>query len=113
MQRTIQGMVCYIQRTLSPTRPFNIRRKLLTSYTVVGLSRRNTAENRRPGGPRAPPEDEIHGLMTQEPVLNGDTYGLDRQKTVTNGTNGRLFTEDELASAMTQSTLKPSLGERG
>ena len=45
------------------------------------------------------------GLEFSKTVTNGDVYGLDTQKTVT---NGRLFTEDELTEAMTQSTLKPS-----
>ncbi|KAL6720450.1 hypothetical protein ACLMJK_002373 [Lecanora helva] len=83
--------------------------------TNVGLSRKNTAENRRPGGPWAPPENDMTDLEAQKTVVNGvngDTYGLDKEKTITNGTNGRLFTEDELASAMTRSTLKPSRRER-
>ncbi|KAM0798878.1 hypothetical protein BDR22DRAFT_890996 [Usnea florida] len=69
----------------------------------VGLSRQHTAENRRPR-----PYDEntdMAGLDFSKTVTNGDVYGLDTQKTFT---NGRLFTEDELANAMTQSTLKPS-----
>ena len=70
---------------------------------VVGLSRRCTAEDRRPR------TDEnttaMAGLEFSKTATNEDIYGLGPQKTVT---NGRLFTEDELAEAMTQSTLKPS-----
>ena len=70
---------------------------------VVGLSRQHTAENRRPRTNDNTPD--MTGLAFSKTVTNGDVYGLDAQKTVT---NGRLFTEDELAKAMTQSTLKPS-----
>ena len=80
----------------------------------VGLSRQHTAENRRPGGPRIP-DNEMKGLDPQQTMTDGDPYGLDTQKTITNGmngANGRLFSEDELATAMTQSTLKPSRRER-
>ena len=45
------------------------------------------------------------GLDISKTATNSDAYGLDTQMTIT---NGRLFTEDELAEAMTQSTLKPS-----
>ncbi|KAL9133619.1 MAG: hypothetical protein Q9175_005200 [Cornicularia normoerica] len=69
----------------------------------VGLSRQHTAENRRPRTNDNTPD--MTGLAFSKTVTNGDVYGLDAQKTVT---NGRLFTEDELAKAMTQSTLKPS-----
>lgn len=44
--------------------------------------------------------------------IKDDTYGLDAQKTITNGQNERIFTEEELSNAMTQSTLKPSQRER-
>lgn len=69
----------------------------------VGLSRQHTAENRRP----RPNDDntDMAGLDFSKTVTNGDVYGLDTQRTFT---NGRLFTEDELANAMSQSTLKPS-----
>ena len=50
-------------------------------------------------------------LESQTTPLNTDPYHLDTQKTITNGTNGRLFTEAELTSAMAQSTLKPSRRE--
>ena len=45
-------------------------------------------------------------------VPKGDVDVLDSQTMITSDTNGRLFTEDELAKAMTQSTLKPSQVER-
>lgn len=70
---------------------------------VVGLSRQHTAENRRPRTDGN--TTDMAGLEFSKTVTNGDVYGLETQKTVT---NGRLFTEDELAKAMTQSTLKPS-----
>ena len=58
--------------------------RLLTGcFLLVGLSRKNTHE--------------------EASVERGDD--LMATKTVT---NGRLFTEDELANAMTQSTLKPT-----
>ncbi len=69
----------------------------------MGLSRQHTAESRRPRT-----DDNttgMAGLEFSKTVTNGDIYGLDTQRTVT---NGRLFTEDELAEAMTQSTLRPS-----
>ncbi len=69
-------------------------------------------ENRRPGGPMVP-ENEMNGLEKDHSAMNGDTYDLDKQKTITNGLDGQFFTEDELATAMTQSTLKPSRKERG
>ena len=68
---------------------------------AVGLSRQHTAENRRP---RTKDTDKS-ALNGQKTVTNGDPYGLDPQKTIT---NERLFTEDELANAMSQSTLKAS-----
>lgn len=71
----------------------------------MGLSRQHTAENRRP----RIVDREMAGLDPQKTVMNGDPYALDAQKTIT---NGKLFTEDELANAMTQSTLKPSRRER-
>lgn len=70
----------------------------------VGLSRQHTAENRRP----RTRETHASALHTQQTVTNGDPYGLDPQKTIT---NGRLFTEEELANAMSQSTLKTSRRE--
>ena len=73
----------------------------------MGLSRQHTAENRRPGGPRLP-ANEMNGLEPQKTVTDNDPYGLDTQKTISDSTNGRLFSEDELANAMTQSTLKHS-----
>lgn len=74
---------------------------------IVGLSRQHTAENRRP---RTDDNDtDMAGLEFSKTVTNGNVYGLDTQKTVT---NGRLFTEDELAKAMTQSTLKASRPRR-
>lgn len=90
-----------------------VRRKIgITGITLadkwmgaVGLSRQHTAENRRP----RTAENEMNGLETQKTVTNGDTYGLQSQKTLT---NGRLFTEDELANAMSQSTIKTSRRER-
>lgn len=50
------------------------------------------------------------GLETQRTVTNGNAYGygLDANGTITNRTNGRLFSADELATAMSQSTLKSS-----
>lgn len=84
---------------------------LTSSFTAVGLSRQHTAENRRPGGPKVTENGTI-SEKTRKTVDNDDFYGLDSQKTITNGTNGRLFTEDELANAMKQSTLKPSQMER-
>lgn len=51
------------------------------------------------------------GLETQRTVTTGNAYGLDANGTITNGTNGRLFSADELATAMSQSTLKPSRRE--
>lgn len=72
---------------------------------VVGLSRQHTAENRRPRTDDNTTTD-MAVLEVSKTFTNGDVYGLDKQKTITNG--GPLFTEDELAKAMTQSTLKPS-----
>lgn len=69
----------------------------------MGLSRQHTAENRRPRTDDT--TTDMAGLQFSKTVTNGDVYGLDTQKTVT---NGRLFTDDELAKAMTRSTLKPS-----
>ena len=71
---------------------------------VVGLSRQHTAEDRKP---RAADDGttDMAGLEFSKTATNGDIYGLGTQKTIT---NGPLFTEDELAEAMTQSTLKPS-----
>lgn len=69
----------------------------------MGLSRKQTAENRKPR--TADNATDMTGLEMVKTVTNGDPYGLDIQKTLT---NGRLFTEDELADAMTQSTLRPS-----
>lgn len=71
---------------------------------VVGLSRQHTAEDRRP---RIDDNTtDMAGLEFSKTVTNEDIYGLGTQETLT---NGRLFTEDELAEAMTQSTLKPSI----
>lgn len=76
---------------------------------LVGLSRPHTAERRRPPG--AADEVEVNSLKMSRTVTNMNGYtnegmeGLEEQQTIT---NGRLFTEDELANAMTQSTLKPS-----
>ena len=71
---------------------------------VVGLSRQHTAEDRRPRTDDDSTTD-MAGLEFSKTATNGDIYGLGTQKTIT---NGPLFTEDELAEAMTQSTLKPS-----
>lgn len=76
--------------------------ELTSSLVVVGLSRQHTAENRRPTDDNS---THMAGLEFSKTITNGDFYGLDTQNTLT---NGRLFTEDELAKAMTQSTLKPS-----
>ena len=86
---------------------------------AVGLSRQHTAENRRPrtkdkdmAGPdtqKTVTNRDPYGLDPQKPITNRDLYDLDPQKTIT---NGRLFTEEELASAMSQSTLKASRRER-
>ena len=73
---------------------------------VVGLSRQHTAEDRRPRTQDG--TIEMADLEISKTATNRDFYGLGTQKTVT---NGRLFTEDELAEAMTQSTLKPSKQE--
>ena len=70
---------------------------------IVGLSRQHTAEDRRPRTDDN--TTDMSGLELSKTATNGDIYGLGTQKTIT---NGRLFTEDELAEAMTQSTLKPS-----
>lgn len=78
----------------------------LTTSLVVGLSRQHTAENRRPKTDDNSTDMAV--LEVSKTFTNGDVYGLDKQKTITNGPNGPLFTEDELAKAMTQSTLKPS-----
>jgi len=51
----------------------------------------------------------MNGLEAQKTVINGDIYGLQTQKTLT---NGRLFTEDELANALSQSTIKASRRDR-
>lgn len=85
----------------------------------MGLSRQHTAENRRPrtkdkdiAGPdtqKAVTNGDPYGLGSQKPITKRDPYDLDPQKTIT---NGRLFTEEELASAMSQSTLKVSRTER-
>ncbi|KAK4694476.1 hypothetical protein P7C71_g3114, partial [Lecanoromycetidae sp. Uapishka_2] len=71
----------------------------------VGLSRQHTAENRRP----RTAESQIIGFETRKTVTSGDTYGLQSQKTIT---NGQMFTEDELANAMSQSTIKASTRDR-
>ena len=88
---------------------------------AVGLSRQHTAEDRRP---KAKDKDmNIAGPETQKTFTNGDQFRLDPQKTITEKdpydldaqktvTNGRPFTEEELASAMSQSTLKGSRRER-
>ena len=73
------------------------------TLVVVGLSRQHTAENRRPRTDDNTTDMAV--LEVSKTFTNGDVYGLDKQKTIT---NGPLFTEDELAKAMTQSTLKPS-----
>lgn len=72
---------------------------------AVGLSRQHTAENQRP----RTAESQMVGIEAQKTITNGDTYGLQTQKTLT---NGRLFTEDELANAMSQSTINVSKRER-
>ena len=77
---------------------------LLSLRVPVGLSRQHTAENRRP----RTKDTDTSALHAQQTVTNGDPYGLDPQKTIT---NGRLFTEEELANAMSQSTLKASRRE--
>ena len=69
----------------------------------MGLSRQHTAENQRPRVDNG--LTDMAGLEFSKTVTNGDGYGLDTQRTVT---TGRLFSEDELAKAMTQNTLKPS-----
>ena len=75
---------------------------------IVGLSRQHTAENRRP---RTDVDaTDMAGLEFSKTVTNGDVYGFDTQNTIT---NGRLFTEDELAKAMTQSSLKASRPRQG
>lgn len=51
----------------------------------------------------------MNGLGAQKTVTNGDTYGLSTQKTLT---NGQFFTEDELANALSQSTIKASRRDR-
>lgn len=71
---------------------------------IVGLSRQHTAEDRRPRIDDT--TTDMAGLEFSKTVTNGDIYGLGTQETLT---SGRLFTEDELAEAMTQSTLKPSI----
>ncbi|KAL9640607.1 MAG: hypothetical protein Q9164_000163 [Protoblastenia rupestris] len=84
----------------------------------VGLTRQSTAS---PKPPPPPPKDDVfqmNGLRRQKTIKNGymdsdqDGYKglqpLDTQRTIT---NGQLFTADELASAMSQSTLKASTRE--
>ena len=75
---------------------------------VVGLSRQHTTEDRRPRTDDDGATD-MASLECSKTATNGDIYGLGTQKTIT---NGPLFTADELAEAMTQSTLKPS-GRQG
>ena len=91
-------MVCFHSRYFKDA-------SLLSLRVPVGLSRQHTAENRRP----RTKDTDTSALHTQHTVTNGDPYGLDPQKTIT---NGRLFTEEELSNAMSQSTLKASRRER-
>ena len=82
---------------------------------IVGLSRQRTADE----PPPPPPKDDymdMSGLEAQKTITNGHTNGhaigmqpLDTQRTFT---NGQLFTADELANALSVSTLKPSKRER-
>lgn len=94
------GMDLYV---LSEGRQVGQLDGLTICFVVVGLSRQQTAEHRRPrtNGHTT----DMDSLDFSKTVTNGDVIGLDIQKTVM---NGRLFTEDDLAKAMTQSTLKPS-----
>ena len=87
-------MVCLQSRCFKYASSLSLR-------VPVGLSRQHTAENRRP----RTKDTDRSALNGQKTVTNGDPYGLDPQRTIT---NERLFTEEELANAMSQSTLKAS-----
>ena len=94
----------------------------LTGNDTVGLSRQHTKEHRptkrsrHVDEPADPTGDTMESLSTQKTVtatsgfLGGHSDELDQQRTIT---NGALFTEEELANALTASTLKPSRRERG
>ncbi|MCJ1277076.1 hypothetical protein MMC21_004885 [Puttea exsequens] len=73
----------------------------------VGLSRQQTAENKRSRtAEQLPPVgDKMEGLESQKKMTNGDTHGLAAQKTIT---NGRPFTEDDLVHAFSYTTMKAS-----
>lgn len=91
----------------------------LTWLSLVGLSRSHTRDA-RPGPAKDGADDipdDMAGLSTHKTATNGNGNGylngfteeLDNQRTVT---QGRLFTEEELANALTASTLRPSRRER-
>ena len=86
---------------------------------TVGLSRQHTADK----PPTPPPKDnflDTSGLappntITNDPpngYMNGHVTGTQSLNTMRTFTNGQLFTADELANAMSQSTLTPSRKER-
>jgi len=50
--------------------------------------------------------------MTVMQGTNGVNGGMEELENQTTVTNGRPFTEEELATALTQSTLRPSKRER-
>ncbi|KAL9127512.1 MAG: hypothetical protein Q9217_003622 [Psora testacea] len=84
----------------------------------IGLLKPQTVELRPPPPPPKDSYTERDGPGMQKSVTSRDIDGgqgghsglqsLDTQRTIT---NGQLFTADELANAMSQSTLKPSRRE--
>ena len=91
---------------------------------VVGLSRQHTAEHRPPPAkaPTGGGERDLGDLALSKTVTsthgyaNGSGLGggeeLENQATVTQPAQGKLFTEDELAQAMSQSTIKANRTSR-
>ncbi|KAG8528887.1 uncharacterized protein KY384_006576 [Bacidia gigantensis] len=81
----------------------------------VGLSRQHTRDSRVPPPRRKENDHQMDGLKPERTAIEGHVNGevklepLDTQKTIT---NGHLFTEDELAKAMSSSTLKSSRRDR-
>ena len=77
--------------------------------TLVGISRQQTREDRPPAPPPKDDEPFMNGLELQKTMTQGQMNGGTRLQPLNNHetvTDGRLFTEDELAQAMSQSSLK-------
>ena len=80
---------------------------VLGGVTTVGLSRQHTAEQHpRTGGPTTKQEAGVNGLVLSKTATRTDGMGgeeLGEQETVRAGEG---FTADELAVAMSRSTIK-------